>query len=277
MTKESKNYTLTMAYTEETGIDFEKFLNSKNSSCKTAYLEDKDGVKYRLGGTSSSGKVKVKSSTGNNIFFSTNNGSSNITTSKYDDIVYMISGDDKITYTAGRDKYVSFAGNDTYVVDELNQESFLSINDSTDPHRTEISQDDVLKLNFSKTQFSLFFDIKKTESGIIIENDTTLNILSDTVWNKLENYQNITNGTGSGLVSIDKGYNGDGKIEYLYTKENGNYVEYEIIPQIAEISQAVASWFDSYGADYSSVYEAINDNNNQHLTELMAAYQIPQN
>jgi len=41
---------------------------------------------------------------------------------------------------------------------------------------------------------------------------------------------------------------------------------------INKIKSNVAEWFSNYGSDYGSVFEAINDTGNAHVSELISAF-----
>lgn len=272
LNEKTKKYSLfTMMYSKNTGIDFQSFYNQKNNTCKTTYIKDSEEEIYRIYATKSKGNISVKSPDKNNILFALSTKNKIIKTSENNDFVYMMKGKSTITYTGGKDYYTAYSGDNTYVVDLFNSDTSLFIDD----YATEegVESNDILKLNASLPEFSLFFNMYYSDGDLTVRDD--LYILDSNFSQNIENYVDLVKKSdGNGLVSIND-YFGTGNIETVQIKAESGYDDYNISAEIAAIKQSVLVWFRDYGTDYTNVFEAFSDGDNTHLAELVSAYTEP--
>lgn len=274
------------------GIAFNKFFNSKTNKAKSLTLTDKTST-YKVS-ASNKNTAKVIASA-NNIFFTTYDQGTTITTSTNDDIVTMVETEDpnnrysdselvfdSITYTGGNDRYVSQERNTYYYVENFGKDTKLSIYDNIEalektrsdeqgmpvidpdtekPFTDEVvSTDDRLYVNTTLSNLSFFFDVSK--SGGLTYPLNTLYVLDKDNLNS-DIYIDIAGGesvTGCGMISIDSFF-GNGEIESLYTKGNGtDYTKFQgFDTYIQNAASAVATWLSEAHDEiyYSSAFEAI--------------------
>ena len=123
-----------------------------------------------------------------------------------------------------------------------------------------VSTDDRLYINTTLSNIDFFFDVRK--NGDLYYALDTLYALDKAHVNS-DIYINLAGDksiTECGLVSMDSFF-GNGKIESLYTKENGtDYVKYQgFDTYIADATSAVAGWLagEHNKHNYASAFEAI--------------------
>lgn len=272
------------------GISINEFYNKKKNTCKNVTLADLEKT-YKLS-VSKSKKVTVantsmnkKNADINNILLSAYTKGATITTSKKDDIVYMLESEnesdesyktaiDKITYTGGNDKYVSKERNTYYTVSSFNQYTNLSIYDNIDAlkkielnldydptdsssepviEKRVVSGDDKLYINSSKDNLVLFFDVDTNKKTT---NSNALCIFDKSSLNDNKFVSAAKGEETSGRILIDSFFNnnkdfGDAELYSIYG--NGrieevycNNTKYDDFESnIATIASSVANWLGS--------------------------------
>ena len=300
----SKKYDFGMAYTPDDdsvkdGVKMDGFFNFKKNTSKSLTIVDVTGESYKVAASKS---AKVKASGENNVLFSVRDKGAEITTSAGNDIVIMTETEDvynrysdselvydAITYTGGNDRYVSEERNTYYYVDNFGSATGnvtnLAIYDNIkalekgkvgpdgtpviDPVTQKpvmeevVSTDDRLYINTTLSNVGFFFDV--TKNGDLVYTSGSLYALDKEHINS-DIYIDLAEGdsiTGCGMIDMESFF-GNGKIESLYTKENGaDYTKFQGFDDyIANATSAVAGWLagEHNKNNYTSAFEAISSN-----------------